>query len=225
MPHALDRVIWEALSSRHRALGYDAGAARRYHPDVAPFGATADQSAASYRALRTLLEAGESVALFTPSEVAEPDGLAVTRRALVEQMVLAGTGPELAGADPVTLGAADIPAMMALAEMTRPGPFGPRTFETGPYLGIKSGGKLVAMTGERMRLEGYSEISAVCVDPAARGRGLAAALVSAVARGILARGETPFLHVFASNTAAIALYRKLGFVRRCGLHLAALQWA
>jgi predicted GNAT family acetyltransferase len=70
------------------------------------------------------------------------------------------------------------------------------------------------MAGERLRLPGWTEISAVCTDPAYRGRGLATRLVRAVAAGIRERGETPFLHAAASNTQAIRLYEAIGFTLR-----------
>jgi hypothetical protein len=70
------------------------------------------------------------------------------------------------------------------------------------------------MAGERMKVEGFTEVSGVCTLPPWRGRGYAGALMRQVAAGIRARGETPFLHAYASNTAAIGLYRSMGFVLR-----------
>jgi predicted GNAT family acetyltransferase len=115
--------------------------------------------------------------------------------------------------------------MLALASVTQPGPFGPRTIELGRYIGIRRQGTLVAMAGERMRLDGFTEISAVCVEPAYRGHGFAAELVRSLASSIAAQSEIPFLHVFSSNHAAIALYRKLGFTLRRRVHLAVLTKA
>jgi ribosomal protein S18 acetylase RimI-like enzyme len=111
----------------------------------------------------------------------------------------------------VRLGAPDVPQMLGLVARTEPGPFLPRTIEMGTYLGIRRGGALVAMAGERLHLPGWTEISAVCTDGAYRGRGLGTRLTLAVAAGIRARGETPFLHVRASNAGAIRLYEALGF--------------
>jgi predicted GNAT family acetyltransferase len=70
------------------------------------------------------------------------------------------------------------------------------------------------MAGERMQMPGFIEISAVCTHPDYRGRGYGAALMRAVGDRILSEGERPFLHAYASNTGAIALYRKLGFELR-----------
>ena len=112
--------------------------------------------------------------------------------------------------------------MLALASVTQPGPFGPRTIELGDYIGIRRRGALVAMAGERMRLDRFTEISAVCVEPTYRGHGLAVDLVRSLVSSIAARSEIPFLHVFSSNLAAIALYRKLGFALRRRMHLAVL---
>jgi predicted GNAT family acetyltransferase len=131
-----------------------------------------------------------------------------------------------AGSVPVVeLGAKDIPDMLALVEATHPGPFGARTIELGQYIGVRRQGMLVAMAGERMRLDGFTEISAGCVHPSCRGQGLAAELISALARSIASRAETSFLHVFNSNRPAIDLYLKLGFVLRRHLHLAILARA
>jgi hypothetical protein len=95
--------------------------------------------------------------------------------------------------------------------LTKPGPFAARTIELGSYIGVRSGSHLVAMAGERMRFDGFTEISAVCTHPDHRGRGHARLLVRALMRDIVARGETPFLHIYSENAGAAALYRGLGF--------------
>ncbi|WP_442874812.1 GNAT family N-acetyltransferase [Amycolatopsis sp. NBC_00345] len=123
----------------------------------------------------------------------------------------------------VRLGEADVPEMLDLVARAQPGPFLPRTVFLGTYLGIRHEGALVAMAGERLHPPGWTEISAVCTDPAFRGRGLAARLVRAVGAGIRARGETPFLHAAASNVNAIRLYESLGFRLRREMIFSALQ--
>ena len=146
------------------------------------------------------------------------------------EVVTIGEGVQMTGddlevaADPeaVPLGLADVPEMLDLTARTKPGPFLPRTFELGVYLGIRRHGKLVAMAGERLHPEGWTEISAVCTDEAWRGHGLASRLIRAVGAGIRARGEIPFLHAVATNPA-IRLYEELGFRFRKGTAFAAAR--
>ena len=222
--HPLDQVIWRALSGAQRGFAQGDERARRYPAAIAPFAATRDAEPASLRSLLRLLRTEDRVALFSPEEFRLPATFSVVRRDSAEQMVLGVVGaPRPPAATAIeTLGTADVPEMLALAAATQPGPFGPRTIVLGRYLGIRRYGALVAMAGERMRFDGFTEISAVCVDPAHRGKGYAADLVLTLAASIAARSETPFLHVFSSNAPAIALYRKLGFVPRRPMHLAVL---
>jgi predicted GNAT family acetyltransferase len=139
-------------------------------------------------------------------------------------MIFAGV-PETVKAAFDPLGAADVPAMLELTALTKPGPFFARTYELGQYLGSRDGDELVAMARERMRFDGFTEISAVCVRPDHRGKGHAQRLIRALIKGIADRGEIPFLHVFVSNLNAVALYERLGFVVRATLQVTALQSA
>ena len=115
----------------------------------------------------------------------------------------------------VELTASDVPDMVRLAAETEPGPFGPNSHLTGRWFGVRRDGRLVAMAGERMRVEGCGEVSGVCVDPVVRGEGLGAVVTLAAAHGIRERGDRPMLHVRDGNDGAHRLYRRLGFeVRR-----------
>ncbi|MFD8820089.1 GNAT family N-acetyltransferase, partial [Streptomyces sp. NPDC059627] len=114
----------------------------------------------------------------------------------------------------VRLGPDDVPDILDLVARTEPGPVRTRTVEMGAYLGIRHHGRLIAMAGERLRLPGWTEISAVCTDPEHQGRGLATRLVRAVAAGIRERGDTPFLHAAPGNANAIRLYESIGFTER-----------
>lgn len=128
---------------------------------------------------------------------------------------LDGTGLDVeSDPDLEVLGAGDVPEILDLVARTRPGPYLPRTIEMGTHLGIRVGGRLVAMAGERLHPPGWTEISAVCTDPAFRGRGYGTRLVKAVGAVIRDRGEVPFLHAAATNTTAIRLYESLGFTLR-----------
>ena len=123
----------------------------------------------------------------------------------------------------VRLTHSDVPEMQALAQLTKPGPFGARTHEMGDYLGIRSAGILAAMAGERLRLPGYTEISAVCTHPHHLGHGYASALMGELMNRIRNRRELPFLHVRPENTRAIQLYERLGFKQRASFYYAVLR--
>jgi ribosomal protein S18 acetylase RimI-like enzyme len=227
-PAVLDDVVWAALTGPQAHLAHPASGAddvKRYDPDVAPFGSARGLDARSLAAAVARLAAGQPLAFVTPAPLAAVNGADVMMRASLLQMVL--TDPASLASSVTAaiekLATANVPEMMQLVQATRPGPFGPRTIEMGDYVGIRAAGRLVAMTGERMKVPGFTEVSAVCVDPAFRGQGHAAALIRHVAAAILARGETPFLHVVQDNHAAVALYEKLGFSTRRELQFAVFR--
>ena len=217
----LDRPIWTALTTKQAHLGYGHALARRYHPDVAPFAALAFETPAAYQSLLQLLLPHEQAAILHADEPIGPiDGLQMTRVGVIHQMI--ARHREAASTDDhevIRLGDADVKDMLDLVQRTKPGPFGTRTWEMGNYIGIRERGRLIAMGGERMRVEGHVEISAVCVDGDYRGHGLAGRLIKILRREIEQRGDTPFLHVFSDNTSAIGLYERLGFELRRTFHL------
>ena len=212
MSHPLDRPVWSALTGRQSHLARRQGAAVRFDPDFGLFAAAPDASPQSLADLAALVAAHGDIALVEEGPPPPAPGLAVRSQALCWQMVAETPNPvgEPAFAIEV-LTKADAPQMLALATETAPGPFFARTPELGRFVGVKVGGKLAAMAGERMAPAGYTEVSGVCTAPAHRGRGYAAGLMLEVAARIRARGEIPFLHSYAHNTGAIALYQALGF--------------
>jgi predicted GNAT family acetyltransferase len=212
--HLLDHPIWNALTSTQSSLAEGGEWARRYPPAIAPFAAMADMSPSSFTALGELMSRSDQAVLFTTEPVTAPAEFKILLAASGEQMIGAPVETSIRSAEIITLGAADVPAMMELTKLTRPGPFTPRTHELGTFLGIRVDGQLVAMAGERMKPGNYTEMTAVCVHPNCRGRGYAQMLLGAVSRQIVARGEIPFLHVFSDNAGAIALYRRQGMVIR-----------
>jgi ribosomal protein S18 acetylase RimI-like enzyme len=218
----LERPPWSALTTMHASFALGNNLARRYRPDVAPMAAVREVSEQSLQALHAVMRPGDVVGLFDARPVAGA-GLDVIVHKTIEQMVHEGDVPSSAGNDHEVLTAADVPAMMALVELTRPGPFAPRAIELGSFIGIRSGGGLIAMAGERMRFDGFTEISAVCTHPAHQRRGLSSALVRDLIRSISGRGETPFLHIYSDNTRAASLYERLGFVRRRSLTVTVLR--
>ena len=210
----LNRPVWQALNGRQSSFAIGDGRALRFVPDVSLFAAARDDSSECIAALGALVAAGGNVLLLQAEESPLPPGTAIELTAPCVQMVLDRLVPIGASARIAPLGEADAPEMLELATLTQPGPFFARTHELGAFWGVKENGKLIAMAGERMRLDGFTEISGVCTNPDYRGRGLAATLSHTVASHILARGETPFLHAYAGNAAAIAIYQALGFVLR-----------
>ena len=221
--HPLDHPIWSALTTTQQHLAEGGALARRYPPEITPFADMADMSGDGFAALGDLMSGPEIAVLFTPEIVTPPAGFDVLLAKPAEQMIGTPVEAGISGVEPVTLGAADVAEMMALTELTKPGPFSARTHELGTFLGIRVGGKLVAMAGERMKPANYTEMTAICVHPDHRGRGYAQVLLSAVARQILARGEVPFLHLFTDNSAAISLYQRQGMAIRRRLQVTVLQ--
>lgn len=223
----LDNPIFSALLTDHRSLAIGEGKARRYPPAIGPLAGTPDQSIESYDALRTLAGQGGILGLFFPDPPAPPPGWSLFRGGLLTQMIcrvpqLAKTGTLAAGVKLRRLGAADVPVMVKLAELTEPGPFRERTIELGTFYGICEGDRLLAMAGQRMRMPGFVEVSAVCTHPDVRGRGYAAILMIEVIRDIVGEGSVPFLHALADNPA-VRLYERLGFTRRRSFHLAVIK--
>jgi ribosomal protein S18 acetylase RimI-like enzyme len=208
--HPLDNPVRASLLGPQAGFLERHGAMLRYPTDVAPFVALAHDAdhsawediAAAYGPGGMPVFAG----LPTPPAPGWEIVFDIPGVQLVDDGVAAEEDPEA-----VPLGPADVPEMIDLVRRTRPGPFYARTVELGTYLGIRRGGALVAMAGERMRPPGHTEISAVCTDEAHRGNGLAARLVRAVVANIRARGDVAFLHASADNTNALRLYDAMGF--------------
>ncbi|MET9533041.1 GNAT family N-acetyltransferase [Streptomyces sp. NPDC006649] len=210
--HLLDNAAWAALAGPHRRFAETVGSAARYRTDVAPFVALADPaSPAAWDDLAVLVGPGEQTAVTGVTAV--PDGWETVRSGTGVQLV-ADTLRTARDPEAVRLTPADVPEMLDLVSRTRPGPFLPRTIELGAYWGIRRGGRLVAMAGERLRPPGHTEISAVCTDAGHRGQGFATRLVRHVADGVRDRGDTPFLHAAAENENAVRLYLSMGFVLR-----------
>ncbi|NYI47033.1 ribosomal protein S18 acetylase RimI-like enzyme [Nocardioides aromaticivorans] len=216
MMDVLDAPVAAALAGPHAHLARRVGRAASYDRAVATFSAVPpDPGQQDWDDLAALLGPGRFADLFslpvTPPASWEPafrlDGLQMVGSSSLASAVHDPAVEELT--------ADDVPAMLALVEQARPGPFWERTFEMGRYAGVRDdSGRLVAMAGERLRVPGLTEVSAVCTAPEARGRGLAELLVRDVAARIIERGDQPFLHVAASNAGAIRLYERLGFVVR-----------
>jgi len=211
----LDNPIWSCLATHHAQFAHGGKLARRYHADISPISGLAGNEAIHRAELESLMDVGDDFATFgnaVPSLGGHWETLYASQ---LSQMVRADATllPEH-DADVTALGSADVPEMLALVELTKPGPFRQRTIALGNYLGILENGRLVAMAGERMWIDGFREVSAICTHPQAQGRGYARTLMTRVINRMLRAGETPFLHVESKNRRAIDLYLALGFTPR-----------
>ena len=210
----LDNPVWHALTGPQATVADGRAPALRYALDVAPFCALPDApDAGAWAALAQLVGPARTAALVRHVG-AVPQGWSEVLRVPCVQMVATAAVEAAPAPGAVALGDDDVAEMQALVDTTRPGPFLARTIVLGEYVGVRIGGALAAMAGERMRPPGYGEISSVCTDPAHRGRGLASMLVRDLVGRIRARGDTPMLHVVTTNTAAISLYAAMGFAMR-----------
>ncbi len=223
----LDNPVWHALAGELSRFASSSRGAflRRFEPDVSPFSAVGDVDASTWDRIASEVGPEGYCGLFRAEIPPLPAGWEEHFRGVCLQMV-AG---DLRGAadvefERVRLDLRDAEEAVALAELTEPGPFLARTIELGRYVGVRQAGRLVAMAGERFRVPGFVEISAVCTHPESRGRGLAGALTLDVAQAVRRRGEEAFLHVLEDNTDAIRLYERLGFILRRRVQVVFVQW-
>ena len=225
MMHPLDNPIWQALTTSQAQFAEIRGLARRFPSDITSLGAFSAPSAEAYDSLAGLTGVGEVTNLFLEEPAEPPSGWTVVEAVPLLQMIHEECSLCAPPYELIELTEADAPEMLALTALTQPGPFGKRTGQLGLYLGIRRGGALVAMAGERLRMPGYTEVSAVCTHPDYQGQGYAAALITALVARMRRRDERPFLHVRPENSKAVELYGRLGFTTRRLLQMAALRSA
>lgn len=222
--HPLDRPVWSMLTGRQAHLAEGDARALRIDRGYGVFGVAADTGDAAQAALAALVpEAGE-IWIVEGEPWPVPPGTREVKRAILAQMVAEGAPPPPRSGEPgiLALGNDDVPEMAALAEHAKPGPWGPKTHRYGPFYGVRENGRLLAMAGQRILVSGMAEVSGVSTWADCRGRGYARTLIGHVMREMVARGEQPFLHSYADNAGAIALYESLGFRIRREVHVLAI---
>jgi predicted GNAT family acetyltransferase len=221
----LDNPVWHALRGPLFRFASKDSAREVLHFDreVSIFSAVERVDDATWGMIADEVGRGGFCGLFRDEVPAAPEGWEELFRSCCLQMV-AEEIPAPSGVEVERLGAADASEMLALVELTEPGPFASRTGELGRYIGVRREGRLLAMAGERFRVPGHVEISGVCTHPDARGEGLAAELTLNVAQSIRKGGDEAFLHVLEDNENAIRLYQKLGFATRRKVDVVFAQW-
>jgi ribosomal protein S18 acetylase RimI-like enzyme len=230
--HPLDNPIWQSLITTHARFAETCNGARKFPPDVSMLGGFSEPTSENYASLAALLSPDERVGLFLQAPPDAPSPWVVVGAGPLLQMLCENGNhsslaprPKEGRSSPefIRLTQFDVPEMLALTKLTNPGPFGARTHEMGDYFGIRVEGRLAAMAGERLRLPGFTEISAVCTHPDDLGHGYASALMTLLMDRIRSRGELPFLHVRAENVRAVEIYERLGFTKRVSSYYAVLR--
>ena len=212
MEHHLINPVYNALLSGDVHLGFGTGVVRCFHEEVSPFVGFPEDYEQGFDDLYHLLPPERKILYATPQLITEPKGWQIVVQVKGLQFTYTkGPVETKSTLTLVPLHKEHVEEMMQLAALTKPGPFGARTIEFGHYHGIFENGHLVAMAGQRLHVQEYTEISAVCTHPDYLGRGFAAALTQHQLNFIYSQGQLPFLHVRADNDRAIALYERLGF--------------
>ncbi len=222
--HLLDNPIWNALNSVDKDKNEGNDAISIFNPDVSPFVGLENWSASSQKLLFDFLPPSRTCSTLVSQQFKLEPYWDLLFSLMLHQLVCSTIKPFKGSIEIIKpLGKKDIPAMLELTAMTKPGPFTQRTIEFGNYVGIFDEDKLVAMAGERLHLSNYSEVSAVCTHPDYKGRGYAALLVHHLTNQIHETGKLAFLHVRQDNLRAIELYQGLGFEIRTEIYFAVMK--
>ena len=214
MDQLLNNPVYHALLSGDAHLGSGTSSVKYFEEQVSPFIGFPEDYDKGFEELFHMLSADRRILYATRKRITEPAGWQLTHEIKGLQFVF--TGQPIAtdySLKLVPLESKHVDEMIALAKLTKPGPFDKRTIEFGHYYGIFDNDKLVAMTGQRLHVSPYTEVSAVCTHPACLGKGFAAVLIQHQLNLICKTGQIPFLHLRADNERAIALYERLGFIQ------------
>jgi ribosomal protein S18 acetylase RimI-like enzyme len=208
----LDSPVWFALSETHAGYCIDYGVSKFYDPLYCPFGGFKNDghipgSILAYSKL-------EPVFFVVGDRPTVPVSIRLKNQLVCEQMIIENGIQVDYDERFVLLTEGDAVQLFELVKLVQPGYFRSKTHRLGNYYGIFEKGKLVSVTGERMKMHGHTEVSAVVTHPAYSGKGFATKLVAHTVNRVLESNRLPFLHVARTNLRAISLYEKLGFRHR-----------
>ncbi len=219
MVHLLDNPVWEALSSKQNHFNMGNEVLKYFPKNVAPFVGLKNWDEKDLKELNDHLPAGRTFSVVNAKEVTLPTSFEIVSAIPLYQMYCPVLNPAT-DRDIIihSLGNDDVPMMLELTAMTKPGPFYERTIDFGNYIGILDNDKLIAMAGDRLSVNGYTEVSAICTNPDHLGNGYASYLTTKAAQRIIREGNIPFLHVKTDNLRAIQVYKKIGFEIRSDMY-------
>ena len=209
----LDNPVWHSLNETHSNFALEYGDFKFYHPDFCPFGGftsliNSNKNIEAYTNLATNFYVVGDKPNFNNTIILNKD-------LICNQMVL-NKPIELDISKQITKLKTErhLKELFELVNLVQPGYFKNKTHELGSYYGIIENDKLIAVTGERMKMNNFTEISAVITHPNHTGKGYAKQLIKHTSDQIFKDNKTPYLHVANINTNAIRLYNKLGFQTR-----------
>lgn len=213
MNHLLHNPVFNALISGDQHLSFGTDKAKYFDENVSPFASFEEGYETGFEDLHALLPKDRVILYATPDIVPSHKGWQLLLQVKGLQFIFnSNNNSNYNFTDIVPLHKEHIEQMMQLTSLTEPGPFSSRTIDFGDYFGIFQNEKLIAMAGERLHVNRFTEVSAVCTHPDYSGRGYATNLVQHQVQLILQKGQTPFLHVREENSRAIKMYERLGFV-------------
>ena len=224
MSHPLDNPIWNALNTGSHTLSFGTDRVRLVNREMGFFAGLPAYQKENLDELNDYLEAGQRVILFPPDHLPPDEKWKVHNDRELLQLVCerdfstVEPQPEI-----LPLDESHVAEMLALTQLTKPGPFLNKTIDFGDYFGFFSDGKLVSMAGSRLSPSPYTEVSAVCTHPDFAGQGISKKVMPHVLQAIQQGGKIPFLHLYPDNTPALRLYTSLGFVSRAMLRVYLLE--
>jgi ribosomal protein S18 acetylase RimI-like enzyme len=224
MQHPLDNPIWTALNSGSACFAFGDGVVRFIDRRIGFFAGIPLYDTEHLNQLYEAMDSGMRVIVFPPGYLELDTKWKVRNDNALLQMVFEKPSLNLSSDASIrALAAADVPEMLALTQLAKPGPFLENTIAFGGYFGFFVDGRLVSMAGTRLAAGPYTEVSAVCTHPDFVGQGLAQRVLPHVMNYIQQKGQIPYLQLYPDNLPALRLYQRLGFVERANLRVYSLE--